>query len=272
MQKEIDADFRIFGLNSDATLDDLKRRYRKLCLLYHPDKEEGSSQKFIELTEAYQRLQNVLKSKTSDTTKEEKPSSFEQLYETLFDALQRYIVSLLKEKIKPKTITITIRPRLEDIYSGQVTKVMVKVLREQPERHLKSIPLYISFIPFKRSYLFIGVGDEISGVRGDVEVLIEVDVITDGSLCHEVWLNANEFIFGFEKSIELVDGVSINIKRCSFLVDPETKQRLPNMGLLLDEDGNRGDLLLKYKLKPLSEEEAGCILKDEHFREKFLHL
>jgi hypothetical protein len=266
-------DFRIFGLNSDATLDDLKRRYRKLCLLYHPDKEDGSSEKFIELTEAYQRLQQVLK---SDTKSKETPSSFEQLYETLFDALQRYIVSLLKEGVsskktvvKPKTIVITIRPQSEDIYQGQVTKVLVKVLRQEPERRLVSIPLYISFIPFKRSYLFLGLGDEVDGVRGDIEVLVETPtdfVITNEHEVHcQVLIEAEEFLYGFEKRISVVNGVEVLIQRKSFLIDPTMEQRFPNMGLLLDDEGNRGDLVIEFKLIPLSEEEGERILENSNF-------
>jgi hypothetical protein len=49
-QKPISS-FQTLGLESDATLDDVKVSYRKLSMLHHPDKG-GNRDKFIEITEA----------------------------------------------------------------------------------------------------------------------------------------------------------------------------------------------------------------------------
>lgn len=44
----------VLNLDINATIDDVKSSYRKLCMVYHPDKG-GSNDKFIEITEAYNR-------------------------------------------------------------------------------------------------------------------------------------------------------------------------------------------------------------------------
>jgi DnaJ-domain-containing protein 1 len=44
----------VLNLDLNATIDDVKKSYRSLCMVYHPDKG-GSSEKFIEVTEAYNR-------------------------------------------------------------------------------------------------------------------------------------------------------------------------------------------------------------------------
>lgn len=51
--------YETLGLTSDATLDDIKKAYRKLSLKYHPDKckETDCEQKFITISQAY----NILK-------------------------------------------------------------------------------------------------------------------------------------------------------------------------------------------------------------------
>lgn len=57
MKNYIGKDFyKLFGISSDAKLEDIKSAYRKLAKIYHPDTNKGnkaSEEKFKELTEAY---------------------------------------------------------------------------------------------------------------------------------------------------------------------------------------------------------------------------
>jgi hypothetical protein len=50
--------YRILGLPYDASIDEIKRAYRKLAYLYHPDKNPSpeAKDKFIAVTEAYEFL------------------------------------------------------------------------------------------------------------------------------------------------------------------------------------------------------------------------
>ncbi|KAJ1486307.1 putative heat shock protein, partial [Baffinella frigidus] len=49
--------WKVMGLEKSASLDELKKAYRKLALKWHPDKnpddEEGAKAKFIEIQSAY---------------------------------------------------------------------------------------------------------------------------------------------------------------------------------------------------------------------------
>lgn len=51
--------YEIFDLPFDCSNHEIKQRYRKLCLQYHPDKnEEGTHERFLEIQEAYETLSN----------------------------------------------------------------------------------------------------------------------------------------------------------------------------------------------------------------------
>jgi molecular chaperone DnaJ len=45
--------YQILGLQKGATKDEVKKAFRKLAALYHPDKKTGDEEKYKEITEAY---------------------------------------------------------------------------------------------------------------------------------------------------------------------------------------------------------------------------
>ena len=53
--------YQILGLNPDASEDEVKKAYRKLCLQYHPDKTQGDKEKethFKKINGAYESIMN----------------------------------------------------------------------------------------------------------------------------------------------------------------------------------------------------------------------
>ncbi len=50
--------YKILGVEKSASEEDIKKAYRKLAHQYHPDKSGGSTEKFKEISEAYQILSN----------------------------------------------------------------------------------------------------------------------------------------------------------------------------------------------------------------------
>lgn len=48
--------FEILGIREDASPNDIKKAYRKLSLIYHPDKDGGDPDRFVKITKAYAAL------------------------------------------------------------------------------------------------------------------------------------------------------------------------------------------------------------------------
>ena len=59
--------YKILGVSREASVDEIKKAYRKLAHQYHPDKDGGDEARFKEINEAYQTLSDQNKRKQDDT-------------------------------------------------------------------------------------------------------------------------------------------------------------------------------------------------------------
>ena len=57
-QKPVES-YSVLGLSTDATAEDVKRKYRELSNTCHPDKG-GNSDNFIKITEAKNKILSIL--------------------------------------------------------------------------------------------------------------------------------------------------------------------------------------------------------------------
>ena len=53
--------YKILGINRDASEDEIKKAFRKLAHVHHPDKSGGNEAKFKEASEAYSVLSDKKK-------------------------------------------------------------------------------------------------------------------------------------------------------------------------------------------------------------------
>lgn len=58
--------YEVLGVGKDASPDEIKKAFRRLAVLHHPDKEGGDETKFKEINEAYEVLKDTEKRKRYD--------------------------------------------------------------------------------------------------------------------------------------------------------------------------------------------------------------
>ena len=112
---ETDVDlYAVLSLNSDATTDAVKKAYRRLALLYHPDKhatataqaKEDASTKFQQIGFAYAVLSDEKRKARYDTTGksdegfelEAGDDGWEAYFEDLFDRVTRGKLDEMKKE------------------------------------------------------------------------------------------------------------------------------------------------------------------------------
>uniref|UniRef100_A0A8C9GWJ1 DnaJ homolog subfamily B member 4-like n=1 Tax=Piliocolobus tephrosceles TaxID=591936 RepID=A0A8C9GWJ1_9PRIM len=157
--------YSILGVSKDCTTNDLKKAYRKLAMMWHPDKHKDvkskkeAEEKFKNIAEAYDVLSDEEKRKIYDTYGEEglkggvptgantyvysgvDPSelfsrifgsdshfSFTSTFDDDFSPFSTF-VNMTSRKARPTTNTMPLALTLEELYSG--CKKKLKITRKR---------------------------------------------------------------------------------------------------------------------------------------------
>jgi DnaJ-class molecular chaperone len=254
--------YKILELNNDASKEEIKRAYHRLSLKYHPDKCKGSADVFININRAYQILSN------SDIKRNN--FNFNELLKIIINNLINFSKSKITESCKKESnLVLTINVTLDEIYKGNIKKIVVKVKRCNNKE--EKITLYISLINYNRKIIFENIGDEnINGDKNDIEIII--NIIQDEKYSIDTYFNAfdicyfdqplslYQFYNGIDIDLDYLNQEKININH-KFNNIEELYIKISNKGLMynISDEIMRGDLYIYYKLKLPKRE---CISQD----------
>ena len=99
--------YTILELNDNCTKEEIKKKYRELCLKYHPDKNNGEDTMFKNINEAYETLYDTKKRKRYNITRLFKNIDFteddylllEKYYHQLINSNEFKLMKLLYKSI-----------------------------------------------------------------------------------------------------------------------------------------------------------------------------
>ena len=90
--------YQVLELDNKSSISEIKKAYKKLALKYHPDKNDGNSEQFIKISEAYQVLSDPIQKEKYDkdlTVTIDFKDAFE-LFNQVFSTLDPIIGAYLK--------------------------------------------------------------------------------------------------------------------------------------------------------------------------------
>jgi len=189
--------YKILGLAENATFEQIRKKYKKLALLHHPDKNPQSSIDFSQIQEAYSVLSDPMRRRVYDMMHCDTKESFDHFY-TLFMTWACIALTYKKlfrrvhnnphvYRVKPN-VEIFKRVTLDEIYAGR--KISVSFQRDvftNDEIRSAGETVDISLVGYKKEYVFPGMGHaykksdiimENGQVRIDDTILYSLAIIT----------------------------------------------------------------------------------------------
>lgn len=267
--------YKILGVDKSASDDEIKKKYRKLAMKYHPDKTKGDKtleEKFKKISEAYAVLSDPKKRKEYDTFGS---NGFQQRYsqEDIFkgfdfgDILKEFgfggfggfggqgggfgnMGGGRRQPVKGSDLVYELPLSLREIATG-ITKTIT--LNHEGSNQQISVKIPKGLINGKKIRLpGKGEASKYGGPAGDL--FIKSKIIADPIFyADEYDLNINreikisEAITGTSIIVPTIEGKELNLKIPQG-TQHKTKMRLPGHGLPQMKGDKKGDLFVNIQV------------------------
>ena len=256
--------YEILGVDKSASIDEIKKAYRKLAIEKHPD-HGGDVAEFQRISEAYETLKDPNKRAAYDTPQtnnfrsgfnfEGVPPGFEDLFANFHGGIGRQFEEVFGFRPRyPKNYTLNLQAAisLEEAFAGKEIVTNIKLPSGKEQIINVKIP---AGIQDGMTLRLQGIGDtSIAGAPpGDIHISIHVHPHTEfrrngDNLEQEITIDAFEAMLGVNKIIKSIDGQSLNVAIAAG-TQPNTWLKFDGYGMPnLNDKRFRGAMLVNVKV------------------------
>lgn len=270
--------YDILEIDNSATQEDIKKSYRKLSLLHHPDKNGNSAEsinKIQDINEAYEVLSNPERKKMYDNEKtglafpQDIPMEFQNIFNSMFgmndfgnDGHSFRVFcngSSVHQVIRPPSIMKTISIPLDKVLMNlKIPIEITRFIQEQNQRIQETETIYIDIpkgIDNGEILIIKEKGNVINNFRGDVKIFIKIENNTEFKrvgldLVFEKTINLKDSLCGFSFELKYLNGKTYTITNSNtvgHVIYQNYQKIIPNMGL--ERDGHVGNLVIIFNIK-----------------------
>ena len=277
--------YEILGVNENSSEDEIKKKYRKLSLQYHPDRNtspeaNGMFQKINEanevLSDKQKRAEYDMKLKGGGNTFGDLGSDIGDLnniFNAFFSGIpgngmpnvrvyntrHGFTAPFAQQLNKPPPIMRHIDLTLEQAYTGGSFPIEIKkwiLINGVESEELQTI--YITVPPGideNEMVLLRGQGHQLSeNVKGDIKVNIKINNNTNFirrglDLIYKKELTLKESLCGFSFDLIHINRktFSFNNKTNSTIIAPGQTKVIPNLGMV--RENHTGNLIVSFEIK-----------------------
>lgn len=276
MEKE-QSYYDILGISTNASPEDIKKSYRKLSLMYHPDKTQGDPVKtnlFTKIGNAYDVLSDPIKKQEYDYSlnHSHRQQGLGGLYgDELFMNPEDIIAHMFSNGLfpgmggmggiqinsfhfKPQPIIKKVLIPLHLSYSGGV--IPIEIERTIIENNMKLNEVETIYVTIDKGVdndeiiVLEGKGNITPNSKGDVKILVKIDNNTeytrsglDLSISKKITLK--ESLTGFQFPLAHINGNVYNINNSrGNIIPPNFNKKITGMGM--SRGGHTGDLIIVF--------------------------
>lgn len=193
--ESLDDKYRLLEVDRTASVEDVKRSYKRLCLKYHPDKNSGNTDLFIAMQRAYE---DVMRDRETNIN---------------FFIMFYYFVNMFG---KNQCISINLVVPLEDVYANNIKKLMYT--RIGCDLQKKQETVFLELCGWKQEYRLEGYGDYNIITKKFGELLIAVKVCNNNfnhlelnkivnlyDINTSIDINLYEYYYGVKRVLKYID-------------------------------------------------------------------
>ena len=238
--------YEILGVPSNASMDQIKKQYRKLSMEFHPDRPGGNASKFKEINEAYEQLYD-----------ETKRHQYDQTLRTpdLFEFLSPMFNQPFMQMMRSPPLDVMVELTLDQAFTGGKIPVTIeRWVHVQNVKQSEREKIYVDVprgVDSNECMLIAGRGNMgPTGELGDVRLNFLVKNTTklerrglDLWYTHNITLK--EALCGFSFQLEYLRGQMLQLNNpAGNIVSPYYKKVMPEMGMKREDQ--TGNLVLAF--------------------------